>query len=135
MTLSTVTAGSADTVYVGLGYVGQVVVKDMGHRLYIDTPCCNVGCDQHMHAAATKGGKGTVALALVFVAVNRLGVDPLGPQRFFEPIGAVLGAGKDNRLIDRLGLKQANEGLGLVALCGQKQGLLNLGKGLRGRGH
>jgi len=135
MALAAIAPGSANAMHVGLGHIGQVVVKDMGNRLNINTARGNVGGDQNMHAAAPKGCQGTVALALVFVAMNRLGIDTLGPQRLLEPIGAMLGSGKDDCLIDRFGLKQAHQGLGLFALCGQEQGLLDFCNGLGRRGH
>lgn len=79
MALAAIAPGSAYAMHIGLGHIGQVVVKDMGNGFDINTPGRHVGSHQYMHPATTKGGKGTVALALVFVAMNSLGVDSLGP--------------------------------------------------------
>jgi len=108
MALTAVASGSAYAMHIGLGHIGKVVVKDMGNGFDIDTPGCHIGSHQYMHAAAAKGCQGAVALALVLVAMDSLGIHALGPQGLLEPVCPVFGTGKDNRLVDRFGLKQAH---------------------------
>ncbi len=135
MALSAIASCAADAVHIGLRHIGQIIVKDMGHSLDINAAGRHIGGHEYMDTTRPKGGKCAVALALILVTVDGLGIHALGTERFFQTIGAVLGAGKDNGLIHGLGLEQSHQGLGLVALVGKKQGLLNLGNGLGGGGH
>ena len=61
----------------------------------VDSPGRDVGGHQNPVLAALEAGQRGRPLRLRPVAVNPLGVDPALDQEFHQPVGAVLGPGKD----------------------------------------
>jgi hypothetical protein len=82
MALSAITTRTANAVHIGLGHIGQVVVKDVGYRLHINATGGHIGGHQYMDAPGPKGSKGAITLALVFIAVNGLRIDTFGAKCF-----------------------------------------------------
>ena len=93
---------AADAVDVLLGHVGQVVVDDVADPGDVDAAGGDVGGDEMGDPAGAERGEGALALALALVAVDRLGGDAGLLEVADDPVGAVLGAGEDQRPLDAL---------------------------------
>ena len=132
------TAGTrrpADTMHIALRIVGHVVVEDVGDARDVDAARGDVGRNQVAQPAGTEGGKHPLALRLALVAVDRLRGHPRLPQDLDELVGAVLGAGKDEGAVDRLGAKRLGETARLVSARDEEHALVHLRDGRCGRSH
>ena len=107
--------GAADAVHVALGNVRQVVVDHMADAVDVDAARGDVGRDQRAHACRRgKSARAALALVLRLVAVDGVGGEAGLGQPAHDLVGAVLGAGEDQRAIDRLrraALRRAAPGL------------------------
>ncbi len=101
--------GAADAMHVALGNVRQVVVDHVTDAVDVDAAGGDVGGDQHAHLAFAEVGEHALALILRLVAVDRLGGDARGLEPAHDAVGAVLGAGEDERAVDRLPLQEIGE--------------------------
>ena len=80
-----------------VGRLGRhVKVHDVAHVADVDAAGKHVGCHQHVDGTVAEGRKGTLALGLAAVAVNRGGLDTLALQATAAAVGAVLGAHKND---------------------------------------
>ena len=50
MAFATIAARAPNAMHIGLGHIGQIVVKDMGHGLDINAAGGHVGGHENMHA-------------------------------------------------------------------------------------
>src|SRR6202453_2203092 len=101
--------GAADTVDIGLGYVGQIEIHHMADAVDIDAAGGDVGCDQGADLAGAECRQHPLAMILRLVAMNGVGGDA-GPRKaFHDLVRAMLGAGKDQRAIDRLLLQELSQ--------------------------
>src|ERR1700722_2883724 len=89
-------------MHIGLRYVRQVVVYHMTDAIDIDAARGDVGGDQRPHLALAKRRQHAFALALRFVAVDRLGGDAGPHQALHHLVGAMFGPGEDQRAVDGL---------------------------------
>ncbi len=87
---------AADAVDVVLRDVGQLEIDDVANAVDVDPPRRDVGRDQDPQAAAAKGFQRALAGGLGLVAVDRVGGDAGFLQLLGDPVGAVLGPGKDD---------------------------------------
>src|SRR6202166_3589976 len=94
--------GTADAVHIGLRYVRQVVVYHMTDAVDVDAARGDIGGDQRPHLALAKRRQHALALALRFVAVDRLGGDAGADQALHHLVGAMFGPSEDQRAVDRL---------------------------------
>ena len=93
------TANAVDIV----GRLGRhVKVHNVAHVANVDAAGKHVGCHQHVNGTVAEGRKGTLALSLAAVTVNRGGLDALALQTTAAAVGAVLGAHKDDRALRAL---------------------------------
>ena len=69
------TTGSADTVDVVVVGVWLVEVDDVRDIRDVETTSSDVGCDENFHLLVFEGLKGTLALRLRFITMNRLSWD------------------------------------------------------------
>ena len=93
------TTRTANTVDV-VGRLGRhVKVHDVAHVANVDAAGEHVGCHQHVDGTVAESRKGTLALGLAAVAMNRGGLDALALQTTAAAVGAVLGAHKDDRAL------------------------------------
>ena len=105
------TANAVDIV----GRLGRhVKVHDVAHVANVDAAGKHVGRHQHVDGAITEGRKGTLALSLAAVAVNRGGLDALALQTTAAAVGAVLGAHKDDGALRALLFEELGQ---QVVLC------------------
>ena len=96
------TSRTANTVDV-VGRLGRhVKVHDVAHVADVDAAGEHVGRHQHVDGAVAEGRKGTLALGLAAVAVDRGGLDALALQATAAAVGAVLGAHKDDSALRAL---------------------------------
>ena len=108
-------AGAADAVDVVLGDHRQLEVDDVRQRLDVEAARGDLGRDEDREPAGLEVGQRADALRLALVAVDR------GRRRCRrcsscsrEPVGAVLGAGEDERLVDPAGRDEVAEQLALA---------------------
>ena len=89
--------GAADPVDIAFRDIRQVEIDDVGNAVNIDAARGDIGGDQHLAGAIAEGGKRPLALGLRLVAMDRRG-DDAGPLKIaHDLVGAVLGAGEDQR--------------------------------------
>ena len=91
------TTGASDAVNVGFRFVRKVEVDDEGHCFDIDPACCDVGSDEDRNFSLTEAVEGAVTLRLRAVAVDGFRGDAFLADHPGEFVGAVFGAGKDDR--------------------------------------
>ena len=123
-------ARTANTVDV-VGRLGRhVKVHDVAHIADVDAAGKHVGRHQHVDGAITEGRKGTLALGLAAVAVNRGGLDSLTLQTTAAAVGAMLGAHKDDGALRALLLEELGQQV-ILGLDGHREHKLVDGVGGR----
>ena len=75
----------------------QIPVNDQADRIDVDTARSNIGGDKGMNTAVFEGPQGGFPLGLGAGAMNGRRLYPSGLELVGESIGAVPGAGKDDR--------------------------------------
>ena len=81
-------------MYISFRHFGNVVIDDVGKLFNIDTPCSNIGCNQHAGSMLFEIAEGLLPRILRFVPMDggcpylRLG------QFAYNTVRAVLGARK-----------------------------------------
>ena len=117
-----------------VGRLGRhVKVHDVAHVANVDAAGENIGCHQHVDGAVAEGRKGTLALGLAAVAVNRGGLDALTLQTTAAAIGAVLGAHEDDSALRALLLEELGQQV-VLGLDGHREYKLVDGVGGRRSG-
>ena len=101
-------SGPADSMDIGFRNVWKIIVDYTGKLLDVDASGCNIGSYQHLDFPGFKLTQRFLTRALGFVTVNRGGVYFVFRQKFGYPVGAVLGAGKDQGRGDGLTLQQVD---------------------------
>ena len=87
--------------------------SDMADAVDVDAAGGNVGRDQGADLAGAERGEHALAMVLRLVAVNGVGRDAGLGQGLHDLVGAVLGAGQDQRAVDRLVLQELGQEGGL----------------------
>ncbi len=105
--------GAPDAVDVVLGDVGHVEVDDVGERLDVDAARRDVGRDQHPQAAVLEPRQGVGALRLAAVAVDAVAGHLVAVEELGQAVGAVLGAGEDQHVLDLVAPQQLEQQPGL----------------------
>ena len=108
------TAGPADAVDVVLGHHRQLEVDDVGQAVDVEAARGDLGGDEDRRPAGLEVGQGADALALALVAVDRDRRDAVAAELLGESVGAVLGAGEHERLVDGAGADEVAEQLALA---------------------
>ena len=103
------TTGTADAVHVIFRHVGQFVVDDVRQRIDVDATGSNIGSHQRRQFALLEFRQHTRACALRFVAMDGSRLDAGLVQGPGQRIGAVLGAGKHQHLMQAARLEQMLE--------------------------
>jgi hypothetical protein len=93
--------GTSDTVDIGLGSVGYVIVNHVGYLGDVYTSRSNISGNQDLKGAVAESVQGSLAAVLGEIALERGGLVTGFFQLFTEPLGTVFGAGKDQH---RLGV-------------------------------
>ncbi len=86
------TAGATDAVDVILRHLGQLEVDHVGQLIDVETPCGDVGGNQHPHLAFTKIRQRPVAGPLALVTVDGDRIQAIFLHLLGEPVGNLLGA-------------------------------------------
>src|SRR5579883_424494 len=85
---------AADTMNIGFRHIRQIVVEDVADAINIDAARGDVGRDQRAHLAHPERGKRPLALALAFIAMDRLGRNAGLGKAAHHALRAMLGAGE-----------------------------------------
>ena len=101
-------SGPSDSMDIGFRNVWQIIVDHTGKLLDVNASGCDVSGYQHLDFPGFKLIERFLTRALGFVTVNCGGVYFVFRQKFGYPVGAVLGAGKDQGRGDGLALQQVN---------------------------
>ena len=84
---------------VRLRLVREIVVDDVRDAIHVDAPAGDVGRDQDGDLVGGEVSQSALAGSLTLVAVDRFGTDAARVQMLHDAVGAVLGAGEDERAI------------------------------------
>ena len=84
---------------VAIGIEGNVVVENVGDIVDIQTPRCDIRCNEQIDSTLLEVIDGFVALALLHIPVERPGGVASGNEGCREGIGFLFGAAKDEGLI------------------------------------
>ena len=128
---------AADAVDVGLGNLRQVVVDHQRQLRDVDASRGDVGGNQHVQLARLEVAEGLLPGALRLVAVDGPRGDAAARERADDAVGAVFGAGEDERRALRRPAQQLGKQGALVGLLDEVD-LLADGldhRGRRGDGH
>ena len=109
-------ARPADAMDVGLGFVGEIEVEDMGDVVDIDAAGGEVGRQQHPQLADAEAVERPLPGVLALVAMNRLSPDAITQQLPRDAVGTMLGAGEDNRAVNAGLPQEGREQAGLLRL-------------------
>lgn len=96
--VSTSTPGSSNPVNVVLNVVGEVVVHHVGDIVDVDASGSDVGGKHDAASALFEVSQNTIALVLVFVAMDGLGLKSFPLEVAADLVGHSLCGKKDNRL-------------------------------------
>ncbi len=107
----------------------------MRHLLHVDAARGDVGRHQNRRAAGLELGERALALALPLVAVDGVGRDAVRLQRLHDLVGAVLGAGEDERAAHALAAQDFREQRALAVVLDQDGALADLLGGACHRRH
>ena len=110
-------AGAADAVHVVGRHHGQLVVDDVRQGIDVEPARGDFRRDEDRHLAVLEVVERADALRLALVAVDRGGGDAVALELLGEAVGAVLGAGEDERLVDAADLDELAEQLALAVAC------------------
>ena len=114
-----------------VGRLGRhVKVHDVAHVANVDAAGEHVGCHQHVNGTVAEGRKGTLALGLAAVAVNRGSLDALALQTTAAAVGAVLGTHKDDGALRALLFEELGQQV-ILGLNGHREHKLVDGVGGR----
>ncbi len=105
--------GAADAMDIGLGHVGQIEVHHMADAVDVDAARGDIGGDQRADLAGAERRQHPLAVVLRLVAMNGVGADAGPFQALHHLVGAVLGAGKHQRAVDRFLLEELRQDRGL----------------------
>src|SRR5262245_53582306 len=98
--------GAANAVDIGFRHVGQVEIDDMADTVDVDAARGDVGGHQRADLSGSERAEHALAMFLRLVAVNGFRSDAGPGQALHHLVGAVLGAGEDQRAIDPLLLQE-----------------------------
>ena len=110
----------ANTVRIGLGGAGDVVVDDVRHLIDVDTTRNNVGGHKDVESALTKALHGAISLSLGHVPLQCDRLVILAIEFLRETLGAVLGPRENNgrvesvffeKLVEQIDLAILNDGI------------------------
>ena len=94
----------------------HVKIDHVAKRFHIDAACRNIGSHERLVHAVFEASERQRALRLRPIAVNTFGLDAVRDQLRGETIGAMLGAGEDQRLRHVAAFEQFNEQRALEVL-------------------
>ena len=99
-TRSSSPTGPTDAVDVIFRLNRKVKVDDMSDAVDVNSPCSDVGGNEHVYLLAAKSIQGTLPGALRFVAMNGSRPNAVSDQFVGQQIGPSLGLGEDQGSIN-----------------------------------
>ena len=99
VTAGTGTTGTANTVNIIFGHVGQVKIYNTVKMIDINTPGGDIRCHQYLNFVLFKSGQCPGTLGLAFIAVYGCRLDFIAQQSFYQFIGAMLGTAEYQHLV------------------------------------
>src|SRR6056297_4257156 len=99
MTTFTGTAGTANTVHVIFGHVGQLEVHHLGQLFDVQATGSDIGCYQHAHFTSFEIRQRPSTGTLGLVAMDGSGGNAVLLQLLGQTVGTVLGAGENQHLV------------------------------------
>src|SRR5882757_9890740 len=127
-TVHAVAAGTADTVDVAFGLVRQVEIHDMADAGDINAARRDIGRDQNAHRTFAEIVECLLTGVLRLVAVNDGGLEAIALEVLGHPVGAMLGARKDDDGLHRFVREHRRQNLALLLGAGEDDALHDLGR-------
>ena len=118
-------------MHVRFSIVRHVEVHHHANAVHVDAARCDVGGDEDVRGAVAEGRQRARAVALRLVAVNGVGVNAFLLQIRGQLVGAVLGAGEDQRLAGGLHLQDLRQHAALLQFVHRDDHVLDPLGGLR----
>src|SRR5690606_36954072 len=113
-TIAAGTAGTTDTVYVGLRVIRHVDVEYVGNARHVDTTGGDVSGDDDVQTAILERLDHALALVLSDIAIQRSGLEALGFQRAGQIQGGLFGSHEGDQRVEFLYFQQTQHGVGLL---------------------
>ena len=123
------TTGAADAVDVAFGVIRNVVVQHVADPLNVKTTGSNICCDQNVETAVFKLINRTLTLCLRDVSVDGCGGESASTELFSKFFRFVLGAHEYDHGLKLGDLKNAGQGIELVAVRDRQVTLGDVGVG------
>ena len=117
--------GTANSVDVGFGLVGQIVVEDVRDTVHIDATAGDVGGHKNGNVPGFECIKRSSSGPLRFVAVDGSGINAGLTELFHQPIRAVFGSGEHDAAMHLLVNDDINECTPFVGLFHEHHVLFN----------
>ncbi len=117
--------GAADAMDVVGGDHRQLVVDHVRQRIDVEAAGGDLGRDEQRDTPGLEVGQGADPLGLALVAMDDRDVDAVPVELLGEPVGAVLGAGEDERLVDLSGEHEVAQELALALAVDRVDDLLD----------
>ncbi|MNZ66900.1 hypothetical protein D3C78_851330 [compost metagenome] len=127
---ATGTAGTADTVHVGLRVVRHVHVEHVGDARYVQTAGSDVSGDDDVQAAILERVDDALTLVLGDVAVQRSSLVAFGFQGGGQVQGGLLGTHEGDQRVELFHFQQTQHSRDLLVGVDHQVGLLDRGNGL-----
>ena len=89
-TVSAGTSGTADTVYIVLLILWNIIVKYRFYVIYIDSSCCHIGCYQNICISAAEAIHDTVTQVLLQITVQSFRKVTASLQTYYQIIYLLL---------------------------------------------
>ena len=128
-------ARASDPVDVAFRLVREVEVDHVRQVDDVEAPGGDVRRHEHSRRAPLEARQRLLARVLRLVAVDRLGPDRVALELLGDRVGAVLGAGEDERVLDGRAVQEVLEELDLLGFLHEVDPLLHGLGGSRHRGH
>ena len=101
--------GTADTVYIILGHVGQFKVDHLRQLVDIQASRPNIGSNQHSYITTLETSQRLGPCTLALVAMDRGSADAIALQTLRQAVGDVFGTGKDQHLFPVMAAHQMGQ--------------------------
>src|SRR5690606_14847049 len=118
-------ASTTDTVHIGFGVIGNIVVYDMADPLYVDTTGGNVGRDNNVQLAVLKPINRPLTQLLVHIAVK--GGSGKAPrfQFFGQLCSRLFGSSEYDHAVEVFGFQNSGERIQLLVVADKAHALLD----------
>lgn len=102
-------SGPTDTVDVGFGDIGDIVIDHVFECINIDSTRRDISCDEDASGLFFEIGECALSVILRFIPMNRLGDDASPNEEFHHLVRSVFGPREDEHVLDFRVFEQVND--------------------------